>query len=129
MCQADRITTTPRAPLIFYNLLNNNRLHLYISDSMRWHGSCFSLVYPPPTDTGMKMDNKLKARSRLEIRAKPLRGWLFWGGWLVLGLSLMIFLMVGALIGTAGGMVYSGGSMALGLVLVGTLLAMDAVIA
>ena len=82
-----------------------------------------------PTDKGMKMDDKLKARSRLEIRAKPLRGWLFWGGWLVLGLSLMIFLMVGALIGTAGGMVYSGGSMAVGLVLVGTLLAMDAVIA
>ena len=71
------------------------------------------------------MDDKLKARSRLEIRAKPLRGWLFWSGWLALGLSLMIFLMVGALIGTAGGMVYSGWTM----VLVGTLLAMDAVIA
>ena len=45
------------------------------------------------------MDDKLKARSQLEIRAKPLRGWMFWGGWLALGLSLMIFLMVGMLAG------------------------------
>ena len=75
------------------------------------------------------MDDKLKDRSQLEIRAKPLRGWMFWGGWLALGLSLMIFLMIGTLIGTAGGLLFNSWTMALGLVLIGALVAMDAVIA
>jgi hypothetical protein len=69
------------------------------------------------------------SKSRLEIHAKPMRGWLFWGGWVALFLSPIIFLTLGGLVATPDGLPFSGSQMIIGGVLLLLLVALDAVIA